>query len=296
MVRQRRFYFSDLLSAIGAGLRSPPAWTGVLGLLFLFGLIGPSQADEQTPLRVCLLEDNLPYSSRQNEAGFDFDTAKIVADALGRPLAPVWIKNDSRITEIEESDFPLRRLSRSECDAIFSVPGPDAVKDSPKLTIGAPYYGAAFELIGRDGSTLVSIEAVAEKPIAVQAQTIANFVLSARKAQVRTFFSVETALRSLAKGETEAALLWGPAAGWYLHNHPDLRLTLAAGYEPSTVVRWNEHVATRKSDNTVREAIDAALSQLSTAGTLKELMARYGIPFHQPFDSTYNLAEMQKLQ
>jgi ABC-type amino acid transport substrate-binding protein len=296
VVRQRRLHFPALLSAIGAGLRSAPVWIASLGLLCLLGLIGSSQAEEQAVLRVCLLEDNLPYSSRQNEAGFDFDTAKAVTDALGRSFVPVWIKNHTQIIEIEESDFPLRRLSRNECDALFSVPGPDAVKDSPQLTIGAPYYGAAFELIKRDGSTLASIDAVAEKPVAVQAQTIANFVLSARKAHIRTFLSLETALHGLAKGETEAALLWGPAAGWYLHNHPDLRLTLAAGYEPPTVVRWNEHVATRKSDDTLREAIDASLVQLSTAGALKELMARYGIPFHQPFDSTYNLAEMQKLQ
>jgi len=43
-------------------------------------------ADEQTALRVCLLEDNLPSASRRDNSGFDLDTAKVVAEAMGRPL------------------------------------------------------------------------------------------------------------------------------------------------------------------------------------------------------------------
>jgi polar amino acid transport system substrate-binding protein len=208
----------------------------------------------------------------------------------------VWVKNDTRIIEIEESDFPLRRLSRNECDALFSVPGLDAVKDSPKVTIGAPYYGAAFELIGRDSNVPSSLEALGDRPVAVQAQTVANFVLNVRKAKMRTFFSVETALEGLVKGEAVVALLWGPTTGWHLHNHPDLKLAVVRGYEPPAVVRWNEHVATRKSDTVLREAIDAALAKLQAEGTLQTLLARYDIPFHAPFDTTYSLAEMQKLK
>ncbi len=271
-------------------------WGFLLGSLFLFSLRNRALADEQSALRVCLLEDNLPYSSRQNNSGFDLDTAKAVVEALDRPLTPVWVKNNIHIDEIEDSDFPTRRLSRSECDAIFSVPGPDAVKDSPKLTIGAPYYGAAFELIGRDGGTPTTLTALGENPVAVQSQTIANFVLNAHRARMRTFFSTEEALSGVAKGEAATALLWGPAAGWYLRNHPELKLFFVTGYEPPAVVRWNEHVATRKSDPALREAIDKALAQLSASGALQPLLERYGIPFHQPFDTTYSLAEMQKLR
>ncbi|MBI3301722.1 MAG: transporter substrate-binding domain-containing protein [Deltaproteobacteria bacterium] len=264
---------------------------------FLISVLGTlTLADEPAALRVCLLEDNLPSSSRRDNSGFDLDTAKAVAEALGRPLAPVWVKNDSRITEIEDSDFPLRRLSRNECDSIFSVPGAEAVKDSPKLTVGAPYYGAAFELVGRDGNAPASLAALGDTPVAVQSQTIANFVLNARKAKMRTFFSVEEALGGLVKGEATAALLWGPTTGWYLHNHPEMKLVFAAGYEPPAAVRWNEHVATRKSDTALREAIDKTLAQLDASGTLRTLLTRYGIPFHRPFDTTYSLAEMQKLR
>ncbi len=267
----------------------------VFGLSLLFPLIGHVHADEQNSLRVCFLENNLPYSSRQENSGFDFDTAKAVADALGKQLVPVWTKNSTKIDEIEESDFPTRKLSRNECDAIFSMPGADAVKGSPKLMLGAPYYGAAFELIGKEQTGPNDLAALGNTPVAIQSQTVANFVLHARKTPVRTFFSTEEALNGVAKGEAPLALLWGPAAGWHLRTHPDLKLFFVSGYSPLAVVRWNEYAATQKTAADLQGAIDGALRKLGEAGTLQQLAQKYGMPFHKPFDSTYSVAEMQKL-
>lgn len=253
-------------------------------------------AESPPELRVCFLEDNLPLSSAKERNGFDFETAKAVASALNRTFVPVWSKNFTQIQEIEESDFPTRKLSKNECDAIFSMPGEEAIKDAPKAAVGAPYYGAAFELITHEGAAQTNLNTLGDATVAVQAQTIANFVLSARKTKMRTFFSVPSALEGVTKGEAPFALLWGPLAGWHLRNHPDTKLTVAAGYEPPAVVCWNEHVATRKTDTELRTQIDAALAKLADDGTLKTLMERYGIPIHKPFTATYSLAEMQKLK
>lgn len=271
-------------------------WGWIPALLFLSSLGPLSLAEKPGPLRVCLLEDNLPYSARQPESGFDLETARAIAARLQRPLLPVWVENSRHIEELTESDLPLRRLARRECDAILSVPGQEAIRDAPRLALGRPYYGAAFELLGRDGGIPPRLEAFREKPVAVQAQTVADFVLHAHKVPVRTFFSVEAALMGVVQGEAEAALVWGPTAGWYLHTHPAVQLSFVAGYEPPAVVRWNAHVATREDDAVLREAIDAVLVQLSADGTVQTLMAQYGIPSHAPFDSTYSLAELQKLR
>jgi hypothetical protein len=175
-------------------------------------LAGNVHADEKNSLRVCFLENNLPYSSRQENSGFDFDTAKAVADALGKQFVPVWAKNSTKIDEIEESDFPTRKLSRNECDAIFSMPGADAVKGSPKLMLGAPYYGAAFELIGKEQTGQNNLAALGNTPVAIQSQTIANFVLHAHKTPLHTFFSTEEALNVWPKEKLRSPYC-GPAAG-----------------------------------------------------------------------------------
>jgi ABC-type amino acid transport substrate-binding protein len=257
-------------------------------------VLAQSGPADGSALRTCLLANNPPYSSQQDENGFDFDTAKAVAEAMGRLFVPVWVKNDTQITEIDETDLPLHSLSGGECDVIFSVPGEEALKEAPKLAIGAAYYGAGFELIGPLENGPESLDSVGDKPIAVQAQTIANFMLSARKIETFTVFSLEDGLEAVGKGKAGAALLWGPKAGWHLQTHPDLALKVVA-VDPPTVVRWNESAATRQDDTELRQAIDAALSKLEEAGRLKTLLEKYGIPAHRPFDTTYSFAAMQQL-
>jgi hypothetical protein len=72
-------------------------------------------------------------------------------------------------------------------------------------------------------------------------------------------------------------------------------LFFVSGYTPPAAVRWNEHTATQKTSTYLQGAIDEALKKLSESGTLQEFAQKYGVPFHKPFDSTYSLAEMQKL-
>ena len=286
-------FFRRLRAAGRAGFR--PA----LPTLLLFNglmLSAVTYAEQSAELRVCLLEDNLPLSSRKENSGFDLDTGKAVAEALQRTFLPVWVANSTQIQEIEESDFPLRRLGKNECDAIFSIPGEEAIKDAPKAALGAPYYGAAFEFVSRGGTGPSDLKALQETPVAVQAQTIASFILNARKVKMHTFFSVDAALEGVTKGEAPVAFVWGPLAGWYLRSRPDMKLAFTTGYEPPAVARWNEHVATRQSDTELRAAIDAALGRLVTAGTLKTLAERYGMVLRSPFATTYSAAELQKLK
>ena len=266
----------------------------VLSWFFCLALSGPLPAEEEGALRVCFLENNLPFSSQSGEHGFDVDVARAIAKSMGRTLVPVWVRNDERITEVDESDFPLRRLSRNECDAILSVPGQDAVRETSNVTVGNAYYGAAFELLGREGQTPASLLDIERQVVAVQAQTIASFILESLKISMQTFFSTEELLAAVAAGDAELAFVWGPTAGWYAKQEPGTKLTFATA-EPLSVARWNEHVATRTEDQALRTAIDAALTTLRNSGDLKTIAKRYGVPFYLPFKKTYDVMEMFRL-
>ena len=266
----------------------------VLGCLFCLALSGPLFARDGGQLQVCFLENNLPFSSRPDERGFDVEVARATAKTMGRTLVPVWVRNDERITEVDESDFPLRRLSRNECDAILSVPGRDAVREAGNVTVGNAYYGAAFALLGREGQTPASLLDTEQQVVAVQAQTIASFILESLNIAMQTFFSTEEALAAVAAGDAELAFVWGPTAGWYTKQKPGTKLTFATA-EPLSVARWNEHVATREEDQALRTAIDAALTQLRKSGELKAIAQRYGVPWYAPFKKTYDVMEMFRL-
>ena len=266
----------------------------VLSWFFYLVLGGPLFAEEGGQLRVCFLGNNLPFSSQHDERGFDVDVARAVAKTMGRTLVPVWVRNDERITEVDESDFPLRRLSRNECDAILSVPGRDAVREASNVTVGNAYYGAAFELLGREGQTPASLHDIEHQVVAVQAQTIASFILESLKISMQTFFSTEESLAAVATGDAELAFVWGPTAGWYAKQEPGTKLTFASA-EPLSVARWNEHVATRTEDEAFRTALDAALTTLRRSGELKAIAQRYGVPFYPPFEKTYDVMEMFRL-
>ncbi len=284
----------------GATVWVEPARGAVVSVLgffsFLFFLALPAQlsAQEVSQLRVCFLGKNLPFSAQQGERGFDVDVARAIARTLGRRLVPVWVKNDERITEVDESDFPLRRLSKNDCDAILSVPGRDAVREATNVAIGNAYYGAAFELLGRAGQTPASLHDIESQVVAVQAQTIASFILESLKISMQTFFSTEESLAAVIRGDAPLAFVWGPTAGWYAKQNPEPKLTFATA-EPLSVARWNEHAATRTEDTALRTAIDAALTQLRNTGELKTIAARYGVPLYPPFKKTYDVMEMFQL-
>ena len=262
------------------------------------GVPSTVHADDAAPLRACLLANNLPYSSRSDANGFDFDTARAVARILERPLEPVWTANATDIEEIEDSNFPVRKLARGECDVIFSMPGPAAetLGSDQTLVLGEVYYGAGFELIGCSAELPSRLRGLRGHTVAIQSQTIAHFALLMVQAKPQTYFTVGAALKGIANGEADAGLLWGPAAGWRIQQAMVDGCSLVSGYTPPAAVRWNLHAATREVDAELRLRIDAALLDLSTTTRLREIGARYGIPVRTPFESTYTMGALNALQ
>ena len=275
----------------------PVLAAGVAAACAMLASLAP-QAAGNGPLKVCALEHNAPYSVRKGETGFDIDTARAVAARLGRDVEMVWVPNAERLSEIDDNDFPVRKLAKGACDALFSVPGParDSLREAPDLALGRPYYGAAFELYGRGGEQRATLRQLREAPVANQAASVAAFALRLVGARSRTFFEPGPALQAVASGEAELALLWGPAAEPLIASGAIPQVTRVAGYVPPPALSWNEHVATRAAEPALREAMDNALSALAADGTLARLAGKHGLPWHPPFEHTYSLGEMNTLR
>lgn len=297
MQRPRAWWFTATLAMLAAGTATLAAEHASAPSAVAGSAPAGGSAMPPPPLRLCALANSLPYSAREGERGFDLEVARALAGGLGRGLEVQWTDNGTGLQEIDESDYPLRRLVRGDCDLLLSVPGParEVLKETPALALGQPYYGAAFELIGPPG-TSAQLKALRAKPVAIQAQTVASFAIAILQGKQRTYFSAAQALEGVARGEAVAALVWGPAAGWALKQSPALKLGIAEAYVPPAALAWNLHIATRLQDEVLRADVDRVLARLASEGELAAIGAHWGIPLHQPFAATYSLTEINKLR
>lgn len=78
--------------------------------------------------------------------------------------------------------------------------------------------------------------------------------------------------------------VWAPAGGWYLLNHPELRVELIPTHMMLPQFRWSTAVALRPGEEALREAIDQIVGEIVEGGMVKALAVKYGIPYFPPFD------------
>lgn len=246
-------------------------------------------AAEPIVLRVCFGEYDAPRADRASGNGFDVEVMRAVAARLGASLVPVWTEQEKRMTEAEDSDLPLPQLSRGECDAAASVPGPDSLRAvRGKLTLSRPYYGAGFEFVTRPGGP-ADLSRMQGRRIVIQYMTVGHLAAEAARLNWIGATTPEGQIAELQEGRADAALIWGPALG-------PLKQVPQPNTTPPETLRWNEHVATREADRELGQAIDAALGEMLASGEIGRLLKAHGVPAHAPFDRVFTRTSLLSLQ
>jgi mxaJ protein len=216
-------------------------------------------------LRVCAHPDNLPFSNAAGR-GFENRIAEVVARDLGATVAYTWI-------------FPPRGLVRKtlgegRCDVLAGVPsGLDRVEAT------RPYYRSTYVFVSRSEPPLASFDdpRIARVVIGVElpgddlAITPAAHALMSRGAvsNVRGFPVVGEGpvagrlVSSIASGELDAAVAWGPSAAYFaaIASSPlHVEIAHAPTGEPMPF-EYAIAMATRRGDRALRDEIDAALER-----------------------------------
>lgn len=259
-------------------------------VLIVAGLSFPfvTHAQEQI-LRVCFGENDAPRADKASGKGFDMDVMRALAARIGRTLQPVWIEQEVKMTEAEKSDLPLPDLVKGRCDAVASIPGPEALGGlGSKISLSKPYYGVGFEFVTKPGGP-ANLSGMKDKRIVIQFVTVGHLVAEAAGLTWIGSDSPEGQLAALDAGEADAALVWGPALG-------PLKRSPQPGAAPMQVLRWNQHIATRTSDSALGAAIDAALAEMRASGEINKLLQAHGIPPHPPFATVFNQLALVNLQ
>ena len=234
------------------------------------------------PLRVCSDPDNLPYSHADG-SGFENRIARVVADELQRPLVTHW-------TPLRRG-FVRKTIGADECDVLIGVPA-----GFDRVLTTRPYYRSSYVFVTRaaDAAPLRSFDDTRLPRLRVGVQLVGNdmaatppgHALAARGATERfvgfTVFgdgpAAQRMVAALARGEIDAALVWGPQAGWFARRSP-VPLALAQADAPPDVpmpFRFSIAMGVRRGDTALRDALNDAIDRRRP--DIDAILAEYAVP------------------
>jgi mxaJ protein len=234
------------------------------------------------PLRVCLDPANLPYSHADG-AGFELRIAELIADTLGQPLQVHW--------QPLKRGFVRKTLGEGVCDVLMGVPAgfervlttrpyyrstyvfvargddpaPLARFDDPRL----PQLRIGIQLPGDDGAATPPGHALVQ---AGAVERVVGFPLDGGEP------SASRMVRAVVAGDIDAALVWGPQAGWFVQRAA-APLTLTPTAAPAGLALPFEFaiaLGVRKGERALRDRLQAALDE--RRAQVDAVLQAHGVP------------------
>ena len=235
-------------------------------------------------LRVCADPQNMPFTSQKRE-GFDNRLAEVIASELGDSVTYAW--------------WPSRRgylrntLSAGMCDVVIGVPiGFDPVATSK------PYYRSTYYIVTRTDKKLdiKSLDDPRLKKLRVGVNLLDGDYTNTPPAHALSAHGITgigvvgfagfyddvhhpgEIIDSLAKGNIDVALVWGPIAGWF-SKKSGVPMTLTALPDSDSVdlpFAYSVAIGTRRSDRELRSLIDEILVRKKPE--IDKILMEYNVP------------------
>jgi quinoprotein dehydrogenase-associated probable ABC transporter substrate-binding protein len=232
----------------------------------------------RSELRVCADPNNLPFSDEKGE-GFENKIAALLAKDMSVPVKYTFFP--------QVVGFVRNTLRAGQCDLVMgTVAGDDVMQTT------TPYYYTSYVMVlpkdkelsfsGFDDPKLkeLHIGIIAGTPPAdllVRYGLMANARPYALMVDTRFESSTHQLMIDVAEGKVDAAMLWGPIAGYYV-KRDNLPLTLTPIKSESGLPRMEYHIAmgVRANEPDWRRRINEEIrkNQVQITGILRE----YGVP------------------
>jgi mxaJ protein len=235
-------------------------------------------------LRVCADPQNMPFTNQKRE-GFDNKIADVIARELGDSVSYAW--------------WPSRRgylrntLSAGTCDLVIGVPiGFDPVATSK------PYYRSTYYIVSRTDRKLgiTSLDDPRLKKLRIGVNLLdgdytntppahalsAHGITGAGVVGFAGFYDDEhhpgEIIDSLANGNIDVALVWGPIAGWF-SKQSGVPMTMTALPDSDSVdlpFAYSVAIGTRRADRELRSLIDEIL--VKKKPEIDKILMEYNVP------------------
>ena len=195
---------------------------------------------------------------------------RLLAAELGAEAEFKWVSTVS-------ARRALANLTEGECDLFPGLPvSRGFAEEHPRLGFSRAYYTMRHVIVTRAGAGIAGIVDLRGGPTAVEALSPADLFLLGKGYPRRTYRTQEAAFAAVRSGETRAALLWAPKAGWSVQRSEASDLTMIRVADTDLAADFG--VAFLRKDQALAAALDQAIAKLRASGAIASTLARYGVP------------------
>ena len=230
-------------------------------------------------LRVCADPRNLPFSNEKGE-GFENKLAELFAEKLHKKLDYMYFP--------QATGFVRMTLAAHRCDVIMGFPqGDDLVQGTN------PYYRTAYALVVKQGGGLDEVATLEDgrlkgKRIGIVAGTppatnmaIAGLMTNAKPyplmIDTRIDSSAAAMIKDLMSGEIDAAVLWGPPAGYYARQvNASLHVTPLVKETSGPRLAYRIGMGVRSADQNWKRLLNRLIQENQPA--INKILLDFGVP------------------
>jgi quinoprotein dehydrogenase-associated probable ABC transporter substrate-binding protein len=230
-------------------------------------------------LRVCADPRNMPFSDEKGE-GFENKLAELFAEKLQKKLDYMYFP--------QATGFVRVTLGAHRCDVIMGYPqGDDLVQGTN------PYYRTAYALISKPGSGLEDVTTLEDarlkgKHIGVVAGTppATNMAINGLMPNAKPYplmidtrvdSSAAAMIKDLTSGEIDAAILWGPMAGYYAKQaNPALHVAPLVKETSGPRLAFRIGMGVRPADQNWKRLLNRLIQENQLA--INNILLDYGVP------------------
>jgi quinoprotein dehydrogenase-associated probable ABC transporter substrate-binding protein len=256
-----------------------PAFFDAVAAAAQTGEEGSTELVDPKILRVCADPRDLPFSNEAGE-GFENKIAALLAHKLGKTLAYEYYPG--------ATGFVRNTLNAHRCDVIMGIPQGDDIVQGTN-----PYYRTSYALISKQGAGLEPIESLEDprlqgKRIGIIAGTppATNLAVNGLLDNVKSYplvvdtrFDAPASLMigDLEGGRIDAALLWGPIAGYLAkHAKTPMKVTPLVNETSGPRMIYRIGMGVRHSDQDWKRLLNKLI--IENRAEINAILASYGVP------------------
>lgn len=235
------------------------------------------EASDREAVRVCSDANLMPYSNDRLE-GFENEIARLIGEDLQRPVTYFWWP--------QTIGFVRNTLRTRQCDLVIGTASGEELMQNTN-----PYYRSVYALVYRaksgiraetlgdpslQGARIGIVEGTPAVTL-VRRYGITRTEPYQLNADTRAGNPAADAIRDVADGHTDAAVIWGPIAGWFAAQQAEPLTVVPLVKEPAPVrLQFGISMGIRAEEPEWKHWLNDFIKRRQ--GEIDRILLRYHVP------------------